>query len=281
MKEISQETKEKLVRSLSHETTELLPFLPYLLQDFWELGSDPEVMAELINKHVNISENTRILDLACGKAAVAVKVAKKLRVKVKGIDLMPEFIEYAMQKAKEYDVCGLCEFQIDDINEAVKTERDYDCVVFGAVGTDVLGSPAEALRKLKSTVRPGGFILIEEGYIPDGGRRDDIRYNAGAYLPKQQWMALFKEVGLELVETASGHCEGDLEGGKGMAAITARAGELIEKHPDKKAMFEGYVRNQQNEYDDIAGSIVCVTWVLRSAVKMTAGIKNKEMPKRK
>jgi len=257
------ETKEKLACSLSAETTELLPFLPYLLQDFWELGSDPEVMANLISKYVNISDKARMLDLACGKGAVSVKVAKKLRIKAKGIDITPEFIEYAAQKAIECNVGDLCEFQIGDINESVKTEKDYDCVVFGAAGTDVLGGPAEALNKLKATVKPGGYILIEEGYIPDDGKREDVRYNADAYFPLQYWMALFKDAGLELVETASGHSEGDLDSDSGMAAITARAGELIERHPEKRAIFEAYVRNQRNEYDDINDSLACVTWMLK------------------
>ena len=263
MKNISKETEEKLVRSLSWETTELLPFLPYLLQDFWELGSDPDVMADLIDKYAGVSEKTRILDLACGKGAVSVKIAQKLGVTVKGIDLMPEFIEYAIQKAKEFNVGDLCEFLNDDINEAAKTEKDYDCVVFGAAGADVLGEPVEALNKLKATVKPGGLILIEEGYIPDDGKREDIRYNADAYFHLRDWVAFFKETGLELVETASGHSEGSLDSDSGMAAITARAGELIEKYPDKKAIFEGYVRNQQDEYADIDERLVCVTWVLR------------------
>ena len=257
------ETERKLATSLSAETTELLPFLPYLLQDFWELGSDPNVMVNLIDKYVHISGQTKILDLACGKGAVSVKVAQKFRVKVKGIDLTAEFIEYANQKAQEFNIGDLCEFLIGDINDAVKTESDYDCVVFGAAGLDVLGGPAEALTKLKATVKPGGYILIEEGYIPDGGKREDIRYNADAYFPLQYWMELFKDTGLELVETASGHSEGNLDSNSGMAAITTRADELIKKHPDKKALFEGYVRNQQNEYNDIDESLVCVTWCLK------------------
>ena len=263
MKKISKETEEKLARSLSWETAELLPFLPYLLQDFWELGSNPDVMAKLIGKYVSISDKTRILDLACGKGAVSVKVAQKLQVKVKGIDLIPEFIEYAMLKAKELNVDDLCEFQLEDINEAVKMEKDYDCVVFGAVGPDVLGGPAETLTKLKATVKPGGYILIEEGYIPDGGKQEDIRYNRDAYYPEQYWMSLFKEMGLELVETASGHSEGNLDSNTGLAAITTRAKELMAIHPSKKALFEGYIRNQQNEYNDIDNSLVCVTWILR------------------
>jgi SAM-dependent methyltransferase len=176
---------------------------------------------------------------------------------------MPEFIEFATQKAKEYNVDDLCEFLVDDINEAVTMEKDYDCVIFGAAGVDVLGGPSEALNKLKATVKPGGFILIEEGYIADESKREDLRYNADAYFALQFWMDLFKNAGLELIETASGHSEGDLDGESGMAAITTRADELIEKYPDKKAIFEGYVSNQRKEYADIDDSLICVTWILR------------------
>jgi len=263
MMNISKETEERLVRSLSWETTDLLPFLPYLLQDFWELGSDPDLMADVINRYISIYDKTRILDLACGKGAVTVKVAQKLQVRVKGIDLMPEFLEYAMKKAKEFEVESLCEFALGDINEAVKIEKDYDCVVFGAAGVEVLGSPADALNKLKATVKPGGYILIEEGYISNEDKRKDLRYNADAYYTLPYWTELFKDAGLELVESALGHSEGNLNADTGMAAITMRANELIAKHPDKKELFEGYVRNQRNEYADIGDSLVTVTWVLR------------------
>jgi len=220
-------------------------------------------MVNLIGRYMNISDKTRVLDLACGKGAVAVKVAQNLRVKVKGIDLMPEFIEYARQKAKEYGVDDLCEFLIGDINESAITERDYDCVILGAAGVDVLGGPSEALNKLKATIKQGGYILIEEGYVPDGGKLEDIRYNRDAYYSEQFWMALFKDKRVELLETASGHSEGDLDSVSGIAAIKARAVELCLRYPEKKALFESYVRNQQDEYADIADSLACVTWLLR------------------
>ena len=98
--------EEKLARSLTAETTELLLFMPYLLKDFWELCSDPDVMIKLIEKHVNITENMRILDLACGKGAVSVRIAQKLRVSVKGIlksllNLLRVTLEF-LTKRKEY-----------------------------------------------------------------------------------------------------------------------------------------------------------------------------------
>ncbi|HCC35624.1 MAG TPA: hypothetical protein DEQ02_08335 [Ruminococcaceae bacterium] len=259
------ETKETLATSLSADTTELLPFLPYLLQDFWELGSDPEVMLRLIKSHVQLSPETRVLDLACGKGAVSVKLAEKLNIRVKGIDILPEFIAYAGQKAAEHNVAGLCEFISGDINEAVKNERDYDIVIYGAASI-VLGEPAQMLGKLKSVIRPGGYILIDEGYLPDGVKQSDVKSAGYELLTERQWSELFIEAGLTLIETVSDDdnetpASGDSE--TGMAFITARANELILKYPDKKAFFDGYVRGQQSEYDDIENTIECVTWLLK------------------
>lgn len=262
---MKREIEEKLASSLTAETTELLPFLPYLLQDFWELGSDPNVMAELIKTHVPFLGNTRVLDLACGKGAVSVKIAQKLRVKVKGFDLIPDFTEFATQKAEEYNVIDLCDFTVDDINEVVKREKGYDIVILGAVG-NVLGNPAETLSKLKATIKIGGYILIDECYLPEDCTQEDMQYNNYEYLTEKQWGILFKETGLELIKTVTTfdlEAVENLDRTVGMAAITARANELIEKYPGKKAIFEGYIRSQQNEYDDIDNSLVPVVWVLK------------------
>ena len=256
---MTRETEEKLARSLTAETTELIPFLPYLLQDFWALGSDPDNVAGLVKKHVGLSENTKILDLACGKGAVSVKIAQTLQVKVKGIDIMPAFTEVAEQKAREHNINDLCEFVVGDINEAVKNEKDYDGVIFAAAG-NLLGGPAETLNKLKSTIKQGGHILIDADYIPDNGKQEDVKYNACRYFTEKQWAGLIEEAGLELIETVSGDSP---DGDSGMALITARANELIEKYPDKKDMFMGYLSSQQNEYIDIKNSLVCVTLVLK------------------
>ena len=257
------ETEEKLAASLSAETAEILPFLPYLLQDFWELGSDPCVIVSLIKKYIKVSNDTKILDLACGKGAASVKIAQELKVKVKGIDLISEFIGNAKEKALENNIGSFCDFIVEDVNEAVKTEKNYDCVIFGAAGTDVLGGPRQALEKLKSTVKQGGYIIIDEGYISDESEREKLKYNSEAYFTFKYWTELFDEAGLELVEAVSENNENESENNPGIVEITARANELSTKYPNKRALFEGYVQNQQNEYDDIDNILVCVTWFLR------------------
>jgi len=61
--------EEKLAKSLTAESVELIPYLPYLLQDLWELGSSPKDILEMITKHIPVSKETKVLDLACGKGA--------------------------------------------------------------------------------------------------------------------------------------------------------------------------------------------------------------------
>ena len=260
MENMTKETQEKLASSLTAETTELIPFLPYLLQDFWELGSDPDAIVEVVKNHIPLSKNTKILDLACGKGAVSVKLAQKLGVKVKGVDLLTDFLDYAKEKAQEYNVSDLCEFAHGDINEAVKTEKGYDCVVFIATG-DLLGEPTETLNKLKSTVGPGGYIITGADYLPDGGKQEDVKHSASNFYTEAQWADFIDEAGLKLLEIFT---EDELDSDTGMTFITARANELIEKHPNKKAMFEKYVKSQQDEYLDLKDNLNCVGLILKA-----------------
>jgi len=272
---MTNDTAQKLAASLTAESTELIPFLPYLLQDFNELGSSPAVMIDLLERHAafgrQIAAPAKVLDLACGKGTVSVAVAAKFQVKVKGVDLLPDFLEASAKLAAKRSVADLCEFAFADVNEAVQTERGYDCVIFGAAG-NILGNPAEMLAKLKTVIKPGGLILIDEGFLPDGGSQADVCYDNYELLTESKWHELFAEAGLELLETVPDSEKNEnADTAMGMAYITTRANELIKKHPDKRELFEGYIQSQQNEYDDIDNNITCVTWILRKYGNLPPG----------
>jgi len=260
---MTKETTEKLACSLTAETAELVPFLPYLLQDLWELGSNPRDMIRLIKTHMPIPkpEQVKILDIACGKGAAAVQIAKSLGVCVHGFDLTADFIEYARQKAEEFNVTSLCRFISADANEIVKTETGYDCVIFGAAG-NILGTPPETLNKLCGTIKPGGVILIDESYLPDDFNSGEIKYKNYDYQTRSQWMSLFKDSGLKLVEESPNIEEYNFDADN--RVIAARAEELSIKYPEKRAMFEGYVQSQLNECSDLENSLISVTWLLQS-----------------
>jgi len=251
-------TEEKLAGSLTAKSTELIPFLPYLLQDFWELGSDPDVMSDLLRRHASVN---RVLDLGCGKGAVSIRLAEEIGVTVKGIDITPEFIEVAKQKAAApADVSELCSFEVGDITKAVHTEKDWDCVILGAVG-DVLGDPLETLMLLKQTIKPGGMILIDEGYVKE--KNSEVRYENYEYLTLEEWHEVIQKAGLEILEivhateedTADFECE--------MKNIEQRANELAERHPEKRELFIEYIESQFAEYTDLNSDVVGITMALR------------------
>ena len=78
---------------------ELFPYLSYILQDTWEIGTPPDIIIDLVQKHAKDYSKLKVLDLGCGKGAVSVKLAHKLRCKCYGIDAIKEFIDEANKKA--------------------------------------------------------------------------------------------------------------------------------------------------------------------------------------
>ena len=247
--------EEKLAKSLTAESVDLIPYLPYLLQDLWELGSSPEDIIQLASKHIKVTNKTKVLDLACGKGAVSIQVAKAFGCWVKGIDYLSEFVSYATSKAEDYGVQHLCKFETGDINEAVQYEKGYDIVILGAVG-DVLGNPEETLKKLKQTARMGGHIFIDDGYAKD---------KTNEYCPtRMKWMELITSAGLRMVEDILIEDDELVKiNTEQQRYIRMRAHELKCMHPDKADLFDGYIRSQQAECDELETDISGVTMLLK------------------
>ena len=248
--------EEKLAKSLTADSTDLIPYLPYLLQDLWELGSSPNDIIDMIKTHIQASRNLNVLDLACGKGAVSVQLAKALDCRVKGVDIITEFIDFAKMKSQEFGVENLCEFISGDINEAIKVENGYDIVILGAVG-DLLGNPEQTVHKLKSTVRNGGYIIIDDVYGYDDS---DQRYPT-----REKWLLSFQEANVELLEEKfNEEDEFKILIDEQQSFIAKRANELKEKHPDKAYLFDSYLRSQLAECDELENEISGVTMLVQA-----------------
>lgn len=248
------ERDEKLASSLTAESTDLLPFLPYLLQDLWELGSSPEDIMSLLEENTDISDEFTVLDLGCGKGAVSILISEKFKCHSKGIGLIPGFIEEARKKTRDYNVFDLCYFTTADIMDAVNHEKNYDIVIYGAVG-EVLGSPVELISQLRQTLKPGGVLVIDDAYAEDA---------SSGYHKKEEWLGFFEQTNVDLIdekvvdkEEFTNLCQDQIE------KISKRAGELKEKYPDHSELFDSYIKSQQAEYDELKNSISGVTFLLK------------------
>ena len=79
-----------------HVPPHIVKFIPELLSEIWALGSSPGLLVEWF-QDLNLPANTKVLDLACGKGAVAISLAKTLQFKITGIDYFKPFIIEALQ----------------------------------------------------------------------------------------------------------------------------------------------------------------------------------------
>ncbi|GCF94071.1 hypothetical protein NRIC_19620 [Enterococcus florum] len=257
-----QDTEEKLAASLTAETAELLPYLAYLLQDIYELGSDPRLMTQLIRTHISEPEKCKALDLGCGKGAVSIEIAQQLGMKVHGSDLLPDFIKEARRTAEKCQVDHLCSFAVEDVNQTVQKERGYDVAILGAIG-NVLGEPLEMLNKVKQVVKPQGYLLLDDGYL--AGQSENVRYQNYEYLTLEQWNETFAEAGFNVLALTNAAEASDEQAvnDRNNQLIRQRAEELSSLEPQKRPLFFDYVKSQENESEDLVTDVVGATWLLQ------------------
>jgi len=238
----------------AQQDTAIIPFLPYIFQDFWELGTQPEIVINLIQRNCRNYPNLNVLDLGCGKGATSIKLAAALKCNCYGIDGIPEFIEASKVKAKEYGVDSLCRFEVGDIRKRIEELDKFDVIILGATGS-IFDDYCTALKKLSKHLTSDGIIIIEEGYIEDTSTIKHPTYSFRKELLKQ-----FEQAGMKLVDETLCKYGEIADSTKEMENITIRCNELKAKHPEKSSLFENYVQNQAAEYDvlenEMSGSIM-------------------------
>ncbi len=248
----------EILHSLDAHDPRLLPVLRYLLQDIWTLGSDPDVIADLVETHVPMPATIRVLDLACGKGAVGIALAHRLGCRVEGIDAFPAFVEEALGHAARLGVDARCGFTVGDLRAFLDDKRDYDLAIWGAAGY-VLGSLERLLERVRPCVRAGGFLVLDDACVEDG------RPARPPYLPRADVQRAFARTGWELVEERRGG-GADADANRAMTAhIRHRAEELKAGHPEIASAVEGYVRDQEAACAVLEQDVTCVTWLLRRA----------------
>ncbi len=250
--------EECVVLSVDGSDKGLYPFLPYILQDVWEIGSDPGVIAELIAGCFKKRRRPNVLDLGCGKGAVSIEIAKRLRCTCYGIDAIPEFIRIANEKADEFGVKDLCTFEIGDMREAVPTLPVFDVIILGSIGP-VFGNYRATLSALKKNLGPDGILIIDDGYIEDN--RD---YEHPSIMKRRDILDQIRASGMRVIsERIMNRDEIKKSDELIFGKLKRRCLELIEKHPDKRTLFEDYLVKQVEENDVLENRVVCATMVVR------------------
>lgn len=239
----------------------LLPLLPELLADLEGLGGRPEEIAEALGE-AGLPAGASVLDLGCGKGAVAVAVAERLGARVLGIDAFPPFIEAARAHASARGVADRCDFREGDALDVLEGRARHDAVLLVSVGP-LLGDHRRTLEGLRRQARPGGLVLIADGFLAEGV--DALRGYEGcsSRADTVRQLAAFGDVLVREIVTSP--AETRAENDRYTALIRGRAERLRHRHPDLAGLLDAYVERQEHEVDQIERGFVCATWVLRRA----------------
>jgi SAM-dependent methyltransferase len=250
--------RQSIIESLDGAANpEVYPYLPYILQDIREMGTDPDAVVDLVKKHIK-TEPFAALDLGCGKGAVSIRLAEAFNCKVTAIDGLPEFIDDARYYAEKHKVSHKCRFIVDDARVSIKTLQNFDLAILGAVGR-LFGNVFQTLTSVGKTLAPGGYIIIDDGWLPD-----DSNANYDRCLSKTEFYHQIETAGFDILEEK--HFDKDFINAANdeiWIAMKKRIDQLIEKEPQKRNVFEHYLEVQQNEIEMMANEIVCALWILK------------------
>jgi hypothetical protein len=152
-------------------------------------------------------------------------------------------------------------FRAGDLRALLGTTARNDAVLLLGVGP-VSGDHERTVAGMRTLVRPGGYLVIEDAYLADGvvslpgyegcaGRAETLR----------RLTTRGDELVLERVspaETTRATNE------RNTALIRRRARRLKEHRPDLARGIDDYVARQERETELLGNEAVCAIWVLRS-----------------
>ncbi len=256
---MSEREREELARIFSVHP-DLVGHIPELLGDLWSLGVPPDLVVDLVRSLDLSPGSSSVLDLGCGKGAVAVSLALELGLKVTGIDIYQPFVDEARKMAKEKGVDRLCRFLREDVRGRAEKSAGFDVAIMVWVG-DALGDLQAAAGTLRRQVAPGGNMVIADAYrlknevavphlenCPDRGtaRRQlaswGDRILAETVIPHERTAVLYRDY---------------------INALRQGADRISRKHPELQERLRGHIISQEKMCEALSDSVVPVIWLLK------------------
>jgi SAM-dependent methyltransferase len=250
---------DEIARTLDAPTA-LLPWLPELFADLEELGGTRDDALAVL-RPLGLPRGASVLDLGCGKGAVAVALARELGCRVTGVDAMPAFVEHARRQATAWRVDHLCRFECADLRDAAAFERGYDVVLLLAVGRP-WGTLAATLGAIRAAARPGGWLVVDDGYLATGAGGTGTSAASG-YGDRAATVRELAAHGDRLVREVTTSDAGEAFLRDSFPLFERRARALATQHPELAELVEEFLELQRQETAALRGELVPALWLLQ------------------
>ncbi len=116
-----------------------------------------------LTAHMELEKVSRVLDVGCGRGEILLSLIEQHGVVAVGVDPSPRATAIALAEADERDPEGRLHLQVAAFDPTLFAPESFDLgICLGA--SHACGSFAQTLTTLTSLVRPGGYLLMGEGY---------------------------------------------------------------------------------------------------------------------
>jgi len=251
------EMTDDFLDSLDLDDSAMIPFIPKILEDLWELGSMGDYVTELVERNIPHDKLKKVIDLGCGKGAILIQLSENFKFQGIGIDLMPEFIDEAKTYTTQSIYSKNLQFETADIKKFVNNHNNFDLVIY-AHDSDIYGDITQSLVELERYMSNQGWLIFEAIYSTNSENNPDD-------LPNEiEFAKQIKASDFEIVDQIIWDNKKlrDINQSN-TTSIRKQIKGLIESNPDKKQMFNTYLENQIKECDQLENDAQCLTMLLK------------------
>jgi ubiquinone/menaquinone biosynthesis C-methylase UbiE len=111
----------------------------------------------------DLPPGARVADVGCGKAEMLMRLIERYGCTALGVDSNADFLAEARARAFDRGVAGQLELVESEARDWKPGDQKFDAVL--CVGaTHAYGDLAGTLEALNALVKPGGLVLVGEGY---------------------------------------------------------------------------------------------------------------------
>lgn len=158
----------------------------------------------------NITENSRVLDIGCGKGTTSILLAQKYGCNVVGLDLSDDLLKQAETLARRRRLEDKVSFRVGDALDMPFGNDEFDLSIGQAV-LILVGNKKKAIQEALRVTKPGGYV----GWLELSWKKQPTKeflegvsnvicaYCMLGVETFEDWKKLFEEAGVKELQTSA------------------------------------------------------------------------------